>query len=173
VKSEIVSRWLGVGANFGVLLGLFLLWTEISQNKQMTRVELGAGQVSFVQQNWLGATTGTLSEALSVAIYEPEKLTKRQLVALDHYMRNTVAAGIRVSYLVRMGVFDLDSDVAVWTSMRPAMGNQFAHSWFSANRSNIPPQISSVIDRHLSDISPNRDRQRLDQIEASLGALSQ
>jgi len=44
MNSETVSRWLGVGANFGVLLGLFLLWTEISQNKQITRVELGAGQ---------------------------------------------------------------------------------------------------------------------------------
>ena len=41
MKSETVSHWLGVGANFGVLLGLLLLWTEISTNKQMTRVELG------------------------------------------------------------------------------------------------------------------------------------
>ena len=173
MNSEKVSRWLGVGANFGVLFGLILLWTEISQNKQMTRVELGAEQVSFAQQNWLEATTDTLSEALSVAIYEPEKLTKRQLVALDHYMRSSMASGLRVAYLVRMGVFDLDMDIAVWNAVRQTMGNQFAHSWYVANRAAIPSEVSTVIDRHFSDLSPNRDRQRFDQIEADFETLSQ
>ena len=173
MNSETVSRWLGVGANFGVFLGLILLWTEISQNKQMTRVELGAGQVDVTQQNLLGRTTDTLSEALSVAIYEPEKLTKRQLVVLDGHMNSSIVAGIRISYLVRMGVFDLEMDSAVWSAVTPAMGNQFAHAWYATNRATMPPDVSSVIDRHLSEVSPNRDRQRLDQIAAEFGTLSE
>ena len=173
MNSETVSRWLGVGANFGVLLGLFLLWTEISQNKQMTRVELGAGQADASQQNWVGRTTDTVSEALSVAIYEPEKLTNRQLVVLDGHMRSAMAVAFRVEYLVRMGVFDLEIESAVWASVRNSMGNEFAHAWYAANRADLPPNISAPIDRRLSEVSPNRDRQRLDKIVADFGTLSQ
>ncbi len=173
MKSETVSRWLGVGANFGVLLGLFLLWTEISQNKQMTRVELGAGMTDSTQQGWLGATTDTVSEALSVAIYEPEKLTNRQLVVLDAHMRSKMSTAFRIEFLVRTGIFDLEMESAVWSVVRNAMGNEFGRAWYAVNRANLPPGISASIDRHLSDVSANQNRQRLDKIAAELGTLSQ
>ena len=173
MNSETVSRWLGVGANFGVLLGLFLLWTEIGQNKQMTRVELGAGQADSTQQSMLGVTTDRVSEALSVAIYEPEKLTNRQLVVLDGHMRSTMTTAFRVEFLIRTGVFDIEMEFAVWAAVRNAMGNEFARAWYAVNRADLPPSISSSIDRHLSDISANQNRQRLEKIAAELGALPQ
>ncbi|NIP54262.1 hypothetical protein GWN42_22120 [candidate division KSB1 bacterium] len=173
MKGEVVSRWLGVGANFGVLLGLILLWTEINQNKQMTRVELGAEQLSFAQQNWLARTDEPLATAIYTATYEPHQLTKQQVVILDSNMKSSMASAVRVGYLVNMGVFELDLDSAVWTAVRHAFGNEFAHAWFSENKDFVPPNIAAVIDRRLGEIPPERDRQTLDRIHMSLGTSSQ
>lgn len=40
MDSERLSRWLALGANFGVLVGLFLLIVEIQQNTDMMRAEM-------------------------------------------------------------------------------------------------------------------------------------
>lgn len=40
LKSDRISRWLSLGANFGVLVGLVLLIVEIQQNTDMMRAEM-------------------------------------------------------------------------------------------------------------------------------------
>ena len=173
MNGEIVSRWLSVGANVGVLLGLMLLWTEIRQNQQLTRVELGSEMTTFAQQTLIETTNDTLSEALSVAIYNPEDLTKRQLVALDGHMQSSILAGVRAAYLANMEIFKGDRDFLVWGAVKHAMGNSYAHAWYAANRAYLLPGVTSAIDRHLPEVSPDKDRQIIDQIEATIGTSSQ
>ncbi len=39
-KSDVISRWLALGANFGVLIGLGLLIWEIQQNSDLLRAQI-------------------------------------------------------------------------------------------------------------------------------------
>jgi hypothetical protein len=39
MSAEKVNRWLTLGANFGVLIGILLLVVELSQNREMIRAQ--------------------------------------------------------------------------------------------------------------------------------------
>ena len=39
MRSEKVNRWLTLGANVGVLIGILLLVVELSQNREMIRAQ--------------------------------------------------------------------------------------------------------------------------------------
>ena len=165
MNSENLSRWLGVGTNIGVLIGLLLLWTEISQNREMTKLELGAGMLELGQEQWLSTTNDTLSDAFTVAIFEPEKLTNQQMIALNGFMRGSFSQAQRGSFLAESGLFETDTDTALWNNIRPSLNNQFGQAWYLANKENLPTRITSVIDRKLPELSTSEDERIFNQIK--------
>ena len=106
MRSDSLNRWVTLGANLGVLLGLFLLVVELGQNRDMmraqTRNELSMGIVDLLMAeaenpqlasvNYRGNTG---QELTSEERYQYERRTR----AMFRYWEN-------VHYQYRQGLYD-------------------------------------------------------------------
>ena len=124
MDSNKANRWLTLGANLGVLVGLFLLIAELNQNRDMmraqTRHELAMGIVDLLQ-------TPASNEQLADLMYRAksgEEMTPTELFqfqlgtnALYRYWEN-------VHYQYRVGLYD---DIE-FGKQREAWRTHFANS---------------------------------------------
>jgi quercetin dioxygenase-like cupin family protein len=76
---ERANRWLTLGANIGVVLGLIILIVEVRQNAAMTRLAQETGRADMFAQIELSLATPAASAAWMKAIHTPETLTDSEL----------------------------------------------------------------------------------------------
>jgi hypothetical protein len=140
------DRWIGLGANVGVVLGLFLLILlilQLNQNRSMmraqTRNEIAMGGVSLLSMPSNNAQlAGVLQRADSGGQLTPEEYVqyRRYLIATYRYYENAY-------YQYRHGLYDeaeyttqkvawrnyvsrSAASVAIWCDMRPSFSPEFA-----------------------------------------------
>lgn len=77
--SERVNRWLTLGANLGVLLGLIVLIIEVRQNASMSRLSHETVRATMLAEAELSLATPAASDAWMKAIHAPEDLTDGEL----------------------------------------------------------------------------------------------
>lgn len=141
LDSDKLNRWLTLGANLGVLIGIFLLIVELAQNREMiraqTRNEISVQLVDLLSQV---ATNDELSRLLvrsgsgePMSIEEASRFQARTLAML-RYFEN-------VHYQYRQGMYDehefsaqreawrrLANDAAflsIWCSWRETFSPEF------------------------------------------------
>jgi hypothetical protein len=138
-----LDRWIGLGANIGVVLGLFLLIFQLNQNRSMmraqTRNEIAMGGVSLLSMPSNNAQlAGVLQRADSGSQLTPEEYVqyRRYLIAMYRYYENAY-------YQYRHGLYNeaeystqktawrsyasrSAASVAIWCDMRPSFSPEFA-----------------------------------------------
>jgi len=63
LDSERLNRWVSLGANVGVLVGIFLLAIELQQNNQLLEDEARRARAASAQETWtILAENGELAE---------------------------------------------------------------------------------------------------------------
>ena len=75
MKLDSTHQWLGLAANVGVLIGLFILIYELNQNRTLLQAELGSASIVFQRDLEFAKFDQALSQSLSVALLTPEKLS--------------------------------------------------------------------------------------------------
>ena len=75
MKLDSTHQWLGLAANVGVLIGLFILIYELNQNRTLPQAELGSASIVFQRDLEFAKFDQALSQSLSVALLTPEKLS--------------------------------------------------------------------------------------------------
>ena len=124
MDSDRLNRWLTLGANIGVLVGIVLLIVELNQNRDMmraqTRHDLAAGIVDLLQ---VAASNEQLAEVMYRA-ESGEELTPKEL-----YQFNTRANALfryweDAHYQYRMGLYD----EIEFAKQQDAWRNSFARS---------------------------------------------
>ncbi len=75
MKLDRTHQWLGLAANVGVLIGLFILIYELNQNRTLLQAELGSASIVFQRDLEFAKFDQALSQSLSVALLTPEKLS--------------------------------------------------------------------------------------------------
>jgi len=78
-STEGLNRWLTLGANVGVVLGLIVLIIEVRQNAALTRLSQETERATMLMQMELGLATSAASDAWIKAIHSPEDLTDGEL----------------------------------------------------------------------------------------------
>jgi hypothetical protein len=106
VEPSTLNRWLTLGANIGVLVGIILLIVELDQNNDMmraqTRHELAAGIVDLLQ-------VPASNEQLADVIYRAnsgEEITPRELFQFQLRTNALFRYWEDVHYQYRMGLYD-------------------------------------------------------------------
>jgi hypothetical protein len=106
VESDRLTRWLTIGANLGVLLGLLLLVAELKQNRDMTRAqirhELAMGIVDLLQ---VSAGNEQLADVLLRGI-SGETLTPTELFQFEMRTNALFRYWEDVHYQYRVGLYD-------------------------------------------------------------------
>ena len=142
MKAKRVNEWLTLAANFGVLIGVFLLVAELNQNSTMTRAqtryEISQGIVDLLT---LSADNAQLASVLrrgdSGEDLTPDELRQFQHrnFALFRYLEN-------LHYQYRQGLFDeaefsaqkvawsaylrsSEAAVRTWCLLRPSVSPEF------------------------------------------------
>ena len=78
-----LNRWLTLGANIGVLLGLIVLIVEVRQNAALTRAAMEQQKNSFLAEIELNIVKPELSDVWVKSVRHPEALTDTELRMMD------------------------------------------------------------------------------------------
>ncbi len=106
MNSDRLARWLTLGANVGVLVGIILLIVELDQNREMmqaqTRHELAMGIVDLLQ-------TPANNEQLADILYRAnagEEMTPREIFQYQLRTNALFRYWEDVHYQYRVGLYD-------------------------------------------------------------------
>ena len=151
MNSDRMNKWLTLGANMGVLLGIILLVIELNQNRDMMRAQIRnemateiIGMLSDIAYSPEFASVfnrGVAGEELT-----PDEATQFQMraFALFRYFEN-------VHYQYRQGLYD-ESEFATqkiaWTN---ALSSKRVSRLWCGYRNSISVEAREAIDELLSD----------------------
>ena len=106
MKSDRLTRWITIGANLGVMIGLLLLIAELAQNRDMMRAqirhELAMGIVNILQTP---ANNDQLADVLFRGI-SGEELTPTELYQFELRTNALFRYWEDVHYQYRAGLYD-------------------------------------------------------------------
>ncbi len=152
MESDRLTRWLTIGANLGVLIGLLLLVAELAQNRDMMRAqirhELATGIVDLLQTP---ASNAQLADVLFRASSGGE-LTSNELFQFELRTNALLRYWEDVHYQYRVGLYD-DSE---FERQREAWKASLARSNLAVDywcrvRLLYSPEFSREIDGLLAD----------------------
>lgn len=131
---ERINRWLTLGANIGVLLGLIVLIIEVRQNASLARITLEAERAAAQARYEMHMADPANSEVWMKAVYTPEALTPTELRIMD---ANMVVAMMTLEHLMTMRDGDLVDDQRIaWHVELNApfyFGFAFGKNWWQEN----------------------------------------
>lgn len=152
MKSDRLTRWITIGANLGVMIGLLLLIAELAQNRDMMRAqirhELAMGIVNLLQTP---ANNDQLADVLFRGI-SGEELTPTELFQFELRTNALFRYWEDVHYQYRAGLYD-DSE---FERQRDAWRASLARSQLSVGywcrvRLLYSPEFAKEMDSMLSD----------------------
>jgi hypothetical protein len=152
VESDRLTRWLTIGANLGVLIGLLLLVAELAQNRDMMRAqirhELSMGIVDLLQTP---ANNDQLADVLFRGV-SGEELTPTELFQFELRTNALFRYWEDVHYQYRAGLYD-DTE---FERQRDAWKASLTRSSLSVDywckvRLLYSPQFAQETDRMLPD----------------------
>ena len=83
MDSDRVNRWLTLGANIGVVVGLFLVAIQIRQDAELTKVQLFSDHTDS-RREWNQAMMGSdPMVVVAKSIQRPHELTLAELQIMD------------------------------------------------------------------------------------------
>jgi hypothetical protein len=152
VRSDRLARWLSIGANFGVVIGLLLLIVELTQNREMMRAqirhELAMGIVDLLQ---VPANNDQLADVMLRGItggeLKPTEMFQFELRtnALFRYWED-------VHYQYRIGLYDDTEFAKQRAAWKASMDrSRLTIDYWCGVRVLYSPAFSSEMDSLLSD----------------------
>ena len=145
-----VNRWLTLGANFGVLIGIIVLLTELNQNSTMmraqTRNEVTAELIGLTSGIWNNPQfadvhrRGTFGEELTAT--EHHQLYFHYL-AVFRYFEN-------IHYQYRQGLYDDTEFSAHREAYKVVMNSQLVVELWCGYRDGISPEARADLDSLLT-----------------------
>lgn len=147
MNSDRLNRWLTLGANLAVLVGLIFLVIEINQNNEMMRAQTRSGISDAIIDNIkLGM------DPRVVVAYQKQRsgqpLSDEETYLLDQIANATLRLWENTHYQYRNGLFDDDefeADLAVWREAMQAP--EFRSHWSSRRQT-----YSEAFRRQIDDL---------------------
>jgi hypothetical protein len=146
VDSDRLNRWLTLGANIGVVIGIILLIVELDQNRDMMRAQTRNDLASEIVG--LLSETSFNSEISSILVRceNGEELTDTEAFqyrlrtnALFRYFEN-------VHYQYRQGLYDQSEYETQRIAWRGALSSMRAAESWCAYRSSISAEARAAVD---------------------------
>jgi hypothetical protein len=114
MEKDRLSRWLSIGANVAVLLGLIFVALEVRETRNASIVEAAGGVADGFLQLAIPTLTDTaLARTWHQGIYEPEQLSDVEVLQFSSRMRQLFNQFHRVNRLYRAG-FIPESEWAIY-----------------------------------------------------------
>jgi len=151
LESERLTRWLAIGANLGVLVGLLLLIVELQQNRDMmraqTRHEMSAGIVDLLQT---AANNEQLADVLLRGV-SGEALTPTEMFQFEMRTNALFRYWEDVHYQYRVGLYDdaeFEKQREAWRAS--LMRSQLSRDYWCRVRTQYSPDFAAELDSLLT-----------------------
>lgn len=130
-KIESVNRWLTLGANLGVVLGLIILIIEVQQNAALTRAALEADKNNQLANIELSLASPATAAAWTKSVRTPETMTDTEIRIVESHM---VAVMLQWDNLFQMESNGLTTMARVERHIRNTapfyFGSRFGKNWW-------------------------------------------
>jgi hypothetical protein len=104
MDSDRLNRWLTLGANLGVLVGIVFLAIEIRQNSDLARLQFSDERRSTWQQGELVVFGVSIAEVWEKSVLNPESLSLADTRILDAYLAFQLTNSSRAFDLEKAGL---------------------------------------------------------------------
>jgi len=177
VDSDRVTRWLTLGANIGVIVGIIFLVIEMRQNSAIAtaqvRLDYAAGWRSVDESR----QDASFAEVFAKSIKKPEELSPNEVVQLDAYYSGVLDQMMSAQTASTAGLRE-SSFAEVATSVGAIyFSNEFARSWWTQVRSDwsISPEneFQEIMDEAITTGELGRVRRIYDGIQNDLAQRSE
>ena len=154
MDSDRLNRWLTLGANLGVLAGIFFLAAEIQQSN---RIAIASNEFvarnSFNQFNDVVATETGVAEILVKASSEESELSDAETIKLYHIVVRGLNQWLAVEEAFENGVVPAETHNVIYDDMR-AMLDTYpkVRTLLRQAIDNYPAMASSRVFTHLNEL---------------------
>lgn len=164
MKAERVQSWLTLGANVGVVIGLFLVAFQIRQDAELTRAQLFSDATNSRREWNQGLMGENPMEVVAKSIERPHELSLAELQIMDLYFIGAINELRRLDVLRQAGL-DVEAEVENFESFY--FGSNFGKAWFAEYGGG--ERESQTIRERISEVEPNWVVTFFDTVLARLG----
>ncbi|MGK7296493.1 MAG: hypothetical protein ACNS61_11820 [Candidatus Wenzhouxiangella sp. M2_3B_020] len=130
-KADRLNRWLTLGANLGVVLGLIILIVEVRQNAALTRAQMETGRNDLLAQIELSLAQPDIASAWVKSIRDPETMTDVEVRQVESHL---VSVMLQLDHMFRMEQIGLVSRDAARMHAQNVVpyyfGSRHAKNWW-------------------------------------------
>lgn len=148
MTEPLITRWIAIGANLAVLLGLVFVGLEVRNSRAAAEAAAADGIADgFLQLNLISITDSAAARIWDQGLREPSTLSDTEAIQFAMHMRALYNQYTRVHRLYGAGLLDeadwsLYAREAAWIMLRPG-----AALYFEGNE--LPPDF-------IEDLEPYR-----------------
>lgn len=167
-KLDRLNKWLTLGANVGVVLGLVLVFVEVRQNAELTRTQMEQQMNDMLANIELSIAEPEMAAVWVKSVREPEALVDSEIRMLDAHLTSIL---LEWDYLIQMeaaGLVTRDRVRRHVANTAPAyFGSRFAKNWWQTQLSGwqgtIMEEVANPVISALDDtfIAASWDKMRI------------
>lgn len=172
MKLDSFNKWLSLGANIGILIGLALVFMEIRQNTDLLRLQFINDDLLVSAQTESPMFGENPAQIIMKAIYTPEELTYADYRTVDAYLISKIDLLVRRYLLGQEGILDplaWKSDIGF--TFEWLFGNRFSRLWWEQEGRRTYqsyPEIVEYVDKAIGRVSDDSTIQGWERIQSEL-----
>ena len=174
MNTDRVNKWLTLGANVGVLIGLILLVAEIRQNTEVSEMQFYIERRTVVNELAQAMLDAETSEVWIKSIADPQSLSPSEMNKLGSIL------GLRLNIwrlsfvLEERGFRDKGSALEyLELTIQDYFGNPAAQTWWKHHRAGYPQDFAAAIDDALVNVDPGANYRQIMAIQNDLQKLAE
>lgn len=168
MDTDRLNRWLTLGANLGVLIGLAILILELRQSSAIAEGQFYMNQVSLnetVELMMLGDSPAAVWEK---SVFDPVSLSPADIRVMDAYLSSRLYVWSDILALERRGFLEPGSTATnIDGSIAYFFGNTFAQTWWSNERDTEDwgDRLEEMIDAAMLRTDPSATLNRVSTLQ--------
>ncbi len=168
---EKYDRWLSLGGNLGILVGLLLVALELNQATVTARAEMA----SSFQDRWVDIDISwqdpAFSETWAKSLTQPTELTTSEMFQLNGFMWTFGDHLANYRLLWDLGIFEPPQESYEEVVRDVAdiyFGSDFGRAWYEENKSSLFPVVVEILDEEIKRFQPNEYLAQFERIKKRL-----
>lgn len=166
-----VNKWLTLGANIGILIGLVLVTIEIRQNSDLLRLQFINDDLLAIAQGETPMLGDNPAEVMMKSLYSPEELTYADFRVVDAYLVAKMDLLVRRYRLGQEGILDETAWKSEALNYGWHFGNEFGRLWWEyegRHEYSDIPEIVSYVDEKVMGLSMDSSTASWSKIQSEL-----